>query len=101
MGGLRPCLGAWKINSIPWVMCGVCSWRIITQTRRDAKSQIPDLTLDMALRIVRSAMERPTLTFEDALELIKYHGKRNRQAHKSHRKSWLDKHKSVRKKVML
>jgi SRSO17 transposase len=73
----------------------------ITQTRRDAKSQIPDLTLDMALRIVRSAMERPTLTFEDVLELIKYHGKRNRQAQKSHRKSWLDKHKSVRKKVML
>jgi len=73
----------------------------ITQTRREAKSQIPDLTLDMALRIVRSAMERPTLSFEDALELIKYHSQRNRQAQMSHRKSWLAKHKSIRKKVML
>jgi SRSO17 transposase len=73
----------------------------VTQTRRDAKSQIPDLTLDMALRIVRSAMERPQLTFDDALELIDYHRERNRQAKKSHRKTWLKKNKRVWKKVML
>ena len=73
----------------------------VTQTRRDAKSQIPDLTLDMALRIVRSAMERPQLTFDDALELIDYHRERNRQAKKSHRKTRLKKNKRVWKKVML
>jgi SRSO17 transposase len=73
----------------------------VTQTRREAQSAIPDLTLDMALRIVRSVMERPTLSFEDALELIKYHSHRNSQAHKSHRKSWLDKHKRIAKKVTL
>ena len=73
----------------------------VTQTRRDAKSKIPDLTLDMALRIVRAALQRPKLTFEDALELINYHRDRNRQARKSHRKSWMDKHKHILKKVML
>jgi len=73
----------------------------VVQTRRDAKSKIPDLTLDMALRIVRSAMERPQLTFDDAMELIDYHRDRNRQAKKSHRKTWLKNHKRVWKKVML
>ena len=73
----------------------------VTQTRRDAKSQIPDLTRDMALRIVRSAMERPQITFDDALDLIEYHRDRDRQAKKSHRKTWLEKHKRVWKKVML
>ena len=73
----------------------------VTQTRRDAKRKIPDLTLEMALRIVRAALDRPKLTFEDALELINYHRKRNRQARKSHRKSWLHIHKRILKKVML
>jgi hypothetical protein len=73
----------------------------VTQTRPDAKSKIPGLTLDLALQIVRAALERPRLTFADALELINYHRKRNRQAHKSHRKSWLQRHKSAQRKLLL
>jgi len=58
----------------------------------------PDLTLDMALRLLRSALPRPQLSLEDA-ELLDYHLARNRQATKSHRKTWLAKHpKSVPRK---
>ena len=64
----------------------------VTQTRRDLQGQTPDLTLNMALRLLRSALPRPQLSLEDAESLIDYHLARNRQATKSHRKTWLAKH---------
>jgi SRSO17 transposase len=67
----------------------------VTQTRRDLNRAIPDLTLDLALQVIRSSMNRPYLSIEDATELIQYHLARNRQARKSHRKSWLAKHPNV------
>jgi SRSO17 transposase len=73
----------------------------VTQTRRDLKRDVPELTLDMALRLVRSTLARPRLSPEDAMELIEYHLARNHQAQESHRKSWLAKHKNIVPKMLL
>ena len=64
----------------------------VTQTRRDLKRKVPELTLDMAMRLLRAALPRPHLSLTDAELLIDYHLDRNRQATKSHRKKWLAKH---------
>ena len=64
----------------------------VVQTRRDVNRQVPDLTVDMAMRLLRAALPRPQLTLEDAGELIDYYRDRNKQATESHRKTWLAKH---------
>ena len=64
----------------------------VTQTRRDLNRKVPELTLDMALQLLRSALTRPELSLDDAGHLIDYHLARNDQATKSHRKTWLAKH---------
>ena len=64
----------------------------VTQTRRDLRRKVPDLTLDMAMRLLRAALPRPQLSLEEAVELVEYHRARNRQATASHRKKWLAKH---------
>ena len=65
----------------------------VTQTRRDLKDKPCDLTLDMAMRLLRAALPRPHLSLEDAEELVTYHLERNRQATASHRKRWLAKYR--------
>jgi SRSO17 transposase len=67
----------------------------VMQTRRDLNRQAPDLTVDMAVRLLRSALPRPQLTLEQAVELVEYHRARNEQATKSHRKTWLARHPRV------
>ena len=64
----------------------------VTQTRRDLNRTVPELTLDMALVLIRSALSRPHLPLKDAEKLIDYHLTRNRHAKDSHRKTWLAKH---------
>jgi SRSO17 transposase len=64
----------------------------VTQTERDLKRKVPELTLDMAMRLLRAALVRPQLSLQDAEHLVKYHLAHNRQAKKSHRKRWLAKH---------
>ena len=64
----------------------------VTQTRRDLNRKVPELTLDMALQLIRSAMARPQLSLDDAGHLIDYHLARNDRAAKSHRKTWIAKH---------
>jgi SRSO17 transposase len=73
----------------------------VTLTKRDAKHDVPELTLDLALRILRSSLARPTLSEDEAIDIIDYHLERNRVAHDSHRKSWLAKHKRLAKKLLL
>jgi len=67
----------------------------VTQTRRDLKRKVPELTLDMALRLIRSVLPRPQLSVKDAEDLVDYYLDRNDQATKSHRKTWLSKHPNV------
>jgi SRSO17 transposase len=67
----------------------------VMQTRRDLNRDVPDLTLDMAVRLLRAALPRPYLNLQQAMELVDYHRDRNKQATKSHRKTWLAKHPRV------
>jgi SRSO17 transposase len=73
----------------------------VTLTKRDIKQDVPDLTLDMAMRVLRSAFARPSLSEQEAIDLIDYYRERNDVAHESHRKTWLAKHKRLADKVLL
>lgn len=73
----------------------------VTQVRREVKTEIPELTLDMAYQIVQAALARPTLGPDESLNIIEYHLKRNRTARKSHRKKWKQKHKNLKYKMLL
>lgn len=55
----------------------------------------------MAIRLLKSALEQPELTQEDAIAIMNYHLRRNRTARNSHRKTWLARHKNVEFKVAL
>ncbi len=67
----------------------------VVQTRRDLNRRVPELTLDMAMRLLRAALPRPQLSLEEAGELVDYHRARNKRATDSHRKTWLAKHPNV------
>ena len=73
----------------------------VTQTRRDLQTEVPELTLPMALRLLQSTLKRPQLDEDGAIRLTEYHLNRNRIAHQSHRKSWLQKHKKEIPKPLL
>jgi SRSO17 transposase len=64
----------------------------VMQVRRDLRRKTPDLTLDMAMRLLRASLPRPQLTLKDAGDLIDYYRDRNKQATDSHRNTWLAKH---------
>jgi SRSO17 transposase len=67
----------------------------VVQTRRDLGRKVPDLTIDMAMRLLRAALPRPQLSLEEAGDLVDYYRARNAQATESHRKTWLAKHPNV------
>ena len=67
----------------------------VTQTRRDLKRKVPELTLDMAMRLIRASLVHPQLSLKNAEDLVDYYLARNKQATTSHRKTWLAKHPTV------
>jgi SRSO17 transposase len=73
----------------------------VTLTRLRLKKETPELTLDMALRLLKSALACPTLTPDEAIALMEYHLRRNRIARTSHTKSWHKRHAKVQYKVLL
>ncbi len=73
----------------------------VTLTKRDVQHDVPELTLDMAMRILRSAFAKPTLNDQEAIDLIDYHLERNHTAHESHRKTFLTKHKRLSEELLL
>jgi SRSO17 transposase len=73
----------------------------VTLTKRNIQHDVPELTLDLAMRVLRSSFARPTLSEDEAANIIDYHLARNHTAHESHRKSWLEKHKRLAKKLLL
>lgn len=73
----------------------------VTLTRQRLKKKSPRLTLDLALRLLRSALPQPRLTEADALAIVAYHLDRNERAEASHRKTWLQQHKHVNFKLLL
>lgn len=74
---------------------------IVTLTRCDVKDDVPEFTLDMAVRVLQSAFARDHCTEDDTFSIIEYHLRRNHAAHESHRKSWLRKHKRTKLKPLL
>ena len=74
---------------------------LVTLTRRRLQKKTPELTLDMALRLLTSALWQPKLTEADAIAIVEYHLRRNRTARKSHVKAWKKRHKKVKYKVLL
>ena len=58
------------------------------------------MTLDRTIHLLRRAMEVPGLLLGIAIKLVKYHIDRNEIATKSHTKTWLEKHKQVKYRVL-
>jgi hypothetical protein len=54
------------------------------------------LTLDRAVRLLRSALAETALTVEKAIALMDYHEERNRIAKASHDKAWHARHEGVK-----
>lgn len=73
----------------------------VTLTRQRLKKKSPELTLDMALRLLQAVLPRRQLDETDAIRVVDYYTKYNRIARDSHRKSWLRRHKRAKGKLML
>jgi hypothetical protein len=57
---------------------------------------VAGLTLDRAVRLVRSALAERELPLGAAIRLVDYHIERNRIAKASHDKAWLARHQDVK-----
>ena len=101
------CIWEWPTTKPFHGTVGIITWRwfrwhlYLTMTKRDVEHDVPELTLDMAVQILRSSFARSTLSEDEAIEIIDYHIERNRTAHDSHRKSWLARHKRLAKNSLL
>lgn len=73
----------------------------VTLTKRDMQANVPELTLDMAVQLLRAAFAQPRLTEQDAIHLVEYHLQHNHAARESHRKSWLQNHQRIKPEVLL
>jgi SRSO17 transposase len=73
----------------------------MTTTKNELQEEMPELTLPLALELMKATMSRPTLTEADALRLTEYHLHRNKVARQSHHKSWKRKHKRLKLKPLL
>ena len=63
--------------------------RFQPQLSLPSQKKTPELTLDRVVRLLWSAIGRPVLSVEAAIELVNYHINRNRIARNSHMKSWM------------
>ena len=54
------------------------------------------LTLDRAVRLLRSALAEPELSVEKAIALMDYYEGRNKVAKASHDKAWHARHEGVK-----
>lgn len=73
----------------------------VTLTKRELKRDVPELTLEMALGLLRSAFAQKDLSEEHAMHLVDYHLRRNGIAHDSHRNTWLARHKELAERLNL
>ncbi len=72
-----------------------------TQVRNDTRATEPRMTLRQGFDLLKAALIRPQLSLEEALHLTEYHLTRNGIAKRSHRKTWLTKHKELKQKLLL
>jgi SRSO17 transposase len=72
-----------------------------TLIRQECQAEPVQLTLRQSFDLIRAALERPPQTYDESLRLTEYYITRNETARKSHRKTWLQKHKRLAEKLML
>jgi SRSO17 transposase len=73
----------------------------VTLTKARLKKKTPELTLDMSVRLLRSVLQRPKLTEEEAIAVMDYHLERNRIARRSYQRSWKKRHEKLEFKLLL
>jgi hypothetical protein len=61
-----------------------------------AQKKTGGLSLDRAIRLLKSALPQPLRTIEEALRLVEYHQQRNKAAKKSHTKTWMEQNPEVK-----
>lgn len=69
--------------------------------RRECRAEKAELTLRQSFDLIRAAITRPPQTYDDSIQLAEYYLSRNATATRSHRKTWLQKHKRLAEKLML
>jgi hypothetical protein len=75
----------------------MCSWRFIFSCGYDSGlKKSPALTLPQAHRLVITVLPLRSLTFQGAIEMVRYHTRRNDIAYKSHRKKHLALAKAIK-----
>lgn len=72
-----------------------------TLVRQECHADSTHLTLRQSFDLLRAALNRPPQTYDESLRLTEYYITRNAIATRSHRKTWLQKHKRLAEKLML
>jgi hypothetical protein len=72
-----------------------------TLVRQECRAEKEQLTLRQSFDLIRAAIVRRPKTYEESLHLAEYYITRNATATRSHRKTWLQKHKQLADKLML
>ena len=72
-----------------------------TLVRQECRAEKEQLTLRQSFNLIRAAIVRRPKTYEESLHLAEYYITRNEAATRSHRKTWLQKHKQLADKLML
>jgi SRSO17 transposase len=72
-----------------------------TLVRHESRAEKEELTLRQSFELIRAAITRPPQTYDESVHLAEYYITRNATATRSHRKTWLQKHKRLAQKLML
>ena len=72
-----------------------------TLVRQECREEKEQLTLRQSFDLIRAAIVRPPQTYDESVHLAEYYITRNATATRSHRKTWLQKHKRLADKLML
>lgn len=73
----------------------------VTLTKLEVGRDIPEFTLNTAVRVLQASFARKTLTQDNAINVIEYHMRCNQKARKSHRKSRQNEGENGKPKVLL
>lgn len=72
-----------------------------TLVRAECRAEKEQLTLRQSFDLIRAAIVHRPRTYDESLELADYYITRNTTATRSHRKTWLQKHKQLADKLTL
>jgi SRSO17 transposase len=72
-----------------------------TLVRAECREEKEQLSLRQSFDLIRAAIVRRPRTYDESLQLAEYYITRNATATRSHRKTWLQKHKTLADKLML